>query len=302
MPIVYYSGPEGACKTVMMGRDCLNHYRLGGKIYAFPGFELKNNVGKVVSQLLMPEQWMDLLIKEESDYIVAIDEIANFINHHKWYNDLNDLITYGAAAQRRKRRMAILATGPIFEWLPPDFRYMFHEVVRLEDRHWKVKSIPRGYQAQFTREDRRGVLSGEIGRQTKPRIFLAKKYWRNVETYSLVDPRYQLKRYKYQRSNIVVDENGQVITPDAKVAPVNIAAIEKFAEQHTRVDARGVISQIVTTLKEKGVESIPTIAMREMVISQGVIITPLSMGKILKELGMYFKPRQGPQGHIYAFT
>lgn len=219
MPIAYYSGPEGACKSVMMGRDCLYHHSCGGKVFSFPGFEVMNNRGKVISELLMPEEWILLLNEDESNYVVAIDEITNFINHHKWNSSFVDLITYGAAAQRRKRSMVILATGPIFEWLPPDLRYMFHEIIRMEDRHWKLKYIPVGEQAAFTREDRRGVLSGRIGRRTRPKLFYAKKYWKNINTYSIVDPRYQLSRYQFDRREVFVDADGNIVSQETDVPP-----------------------------------------------------------------------------------
>ncbi len=303
MPIAYYSGPEGSGKSVMMGRDCLYHHSCGGKVYAFPGFEVMNNRGRVISLLLMPEEWMNLLVQEEANYAVAIDEIANFLNHHKWFDQIVDLITYGAAAQRRKRSMVILATGPIFEWLPKDLSYMFHEVIRLEDRHWKIKSIPRGEQAIFTREDRRGVLSGDIGRMTHPEIFKARKYWKNINTYSLVDPRYQLNKVRFQRKEIMVGTDGKVIEPDAGAVPVvNTEAIERLANQYNGGDnAREVIARIVDTLKKKGIQIIPKQAIKDMVASQGLTISPFKMGSILREHNLYYKSRPGPQGDAYAF-
>ncbi len=230
MPIAYYSGPEGACKTVMMGRDCLYHHQCGGKVFAFPGFKVLNNRGKEISELLMPEEWIVLLNESDTNYVVAIDEIPNFINHHKWNSSFVDLITYGAAAQRRKRSLVILATGPIFEWLPPDLRYMFHEIIRMEDRHWKLKFIPRGEQAVFTREDRRGVLSGQIGRRTRPKVFYAKRYWKNIETYSIIDPRWQLSRYKFDRRQVYIDAEGNILMPDIE-EPEPVINLEVMAEK-----------------------------------------------------------------------
>ena len=235
MPIAYYSGPEGACKSVMMGRDCLYHHNCGGHVYAFPGFEVMDNKGTVISELLLPEEWVKLLNEAESSYVVAIDEIPNFLNHHKWNSDFVDLITYGAAAQRRKRSLVILATGPIFDWLPRDLKTMFHEVINMEDRHWKVKTIPRGEQAVFTREDRRGVLSGQIGRRTRPKVFYAKRYWRNIETYSIVDPRWQLNKIKFDKRKVNLDADGNVINPEF-IGESDPATLDRlFQEYQSRI-------------------------------------------------------------------
>lgn len=216
MPIVYYGGVEGSGKTTLMTRDLKYHHYCGGRVFAFPGYQLLNDRGKEVSELLYPHQWIKLLREEVYDYAVAIDEVQNFLNKHNWYDDIVDLLSYGAAAQRRKRRFAICVTGPIFDWLPKDLKDMFHEVIEMQDRHWKTKSIPRGEQFLVVREDRRGMLSGKVGTKTFPRIFHGKKYRKNFNSYSIIDPEWQLRKFNIRRNSIQVDADGNEIIEETE--------------------------------------------------------------------------------------
>ena len=157
--INYFGGPEGGGKTALMTYYSRRHHLLGGEIWAFPGYELKNNTGKVVSKLIYPEEIRGKI--DAMQYIMLdIDEIPNFIHHHAWQSPLADIMAYGAAAQRRKREFVLNATGPQFNWLPPDLRSMFHLVFHCEDKHWKNKSVPRWQQIEFCITDNRGVLRG----------------------------------------------------------------------------------------------------------------------------------------------
>lgn len=206
--IVYFSGPEGGGKTALMTRYNRIHHLMGGECWAFPGYELLNERGRTVSKLVYPEDIMGIL--DQMHYIVlSIDEIQNFMHHHHWYENLVDIMTYGAAAQRRKREFVILATGPIFDWVPHDLRQMFHEVIHCKDRHWKNHIIPRGQQIEFYREDRRGVLSGAIGRTTRPQTFWAQHYYKYFDTFSLVDPKYQFHKIKVLKTVTRIDETGR---------------------------------------------------------------------------------------------
>ncbi len=205
--INYFGGPEGGGKTALMTRYCRIHHLLGGEIWAFPGYEHKNNRGRVVSQLVLPEDVMKLL--DDMFYIVfVIDEIQNFMNHHSWQSKIVDILAYGAAAQRRKRQFVILATGPQFKWLPPDLRMMFHIIFNCEDRHWKDHSLPRGEQIKFTETDMRGVLSGKEGTTIPPRIFRPKPYFKFFDTFSLVDPKYQHLKLNIKKDEVFVDSEG----------------------------------------------------------------------------------------------
>lgn len=209
--IAYFGGPEGGGKTALMTKFCRIHHLAGGVIWAFPGYEHKNSRGRVVSDLILPEQVMGRL--DDMQYIViVIDEIQNFMQHHKWYSNLTDIMAYGAAAQRRKRQFVILATGPIFDWVPKDLRMMFHIVFECRDRHWREKYIPRGQQILFTIEDKRGVLSGYPGMKTREKRFFPKDVFPYYDTFSLVDPKYQFLKMNIQRDEVFLDSDGNVIS------------------------------------------------------------------------------------------
>ncbi|OGO00995.1 MAG: hypothetical protein A2Y58_03220 [Chloroflexi bacterium RBG_13_51_52] len=209
--ITYFGGPEGGGKTAMMTRYNRIHHVMGGECWAFPGYELLNERGRVVSKLVYPEEVMGLL--NEIQYIVlSIDELQNFMHHHAWADKLVEIITYGAAAQRRKREFVILATGPIFDWVPHDLRQMFHEVVHCSDMHWKNHNIPRGQRIQFTRQDMRGVLSGRAGTMTRPSVFYPGKYFKYYETFSLVDPKYQFHKVRVKKEMVTIDSEGRIIS------------------------------------------------------------------------------------------
>lgn len=225
--ISYFGGPEGAGKTALMTRFCRMHHLAGGEIWAFPGYEHKNQVGRVISRIVLPEQVMGLL--DDMQYVVlTIDEIQNFMQHHKWYNNLVDIMAYGAAAQRRKREFVILATGPIFDWVPKDLRLMFHVVFECRDRHWREKYIPRGQQIMFTMEDKRGVLSGYPGMKTREKRFWPKKYFPYYDTFSLVDPKYQFLKMNIQRDEVFLDSGGNLIGSN------NSATLSHYADEFQR--------------------------------------------------------------------
>lgn len=260
MPLVYIDGVEGAGKTTLMTRELRYHHLCGGKIFALPGYELLNNRGRVVSEQLMPEEWIKLLKENIFDYAVAIDEIQNFLNKHNWQDKIVDLLAYGAAAQRRKRRFAIIATGPIFDWLPRDLREMFHEVVHMKDRHWKIKDIPRGEQFIVTREDRRGMLSGTPGTRARSQIFNGMKYRKFFNSFSIVDPDYQLRKVNIQREKILVDANGNEIIPNNAIGESDPATLNKFLKdyQEKQEDTIGIrVKDFLQQLIDKGVDRIP---------------------------------------------
>lgn len=223
----YFGGPEGGGKSALMTYYSRKHYLLHGEVWAFPGYELKNNTGKVVSKLIYPEEIMSNI--ENLQFVMLdIDEITNFINHHAWQSKLADLLAYGVAAQRRKLNMVINATGPQIGWLPPDLRMMFHLVFNCRDKHWRDKSIPRGEQIAFSITDNRGILSGYPGFTTKERTFWPKEYFKYWDTLAIIDPKYQNRRYKQEKDDIHLDYEGNILKEDRNtpVDDINIAQMK----------------------------------------------------------------------------
>lgn len=155
---------------------------------------------------------------------------------------MNDVMAYGAAAQRRKREFAILATGPIFDWVPLDLRMMFHEVVHCRDKHWGDHETPRGQQIEFYRQDMRGVLSGKIGSTTKLQTFWPSKYFRYYDTLTLSDPKYLRSKFKIKKDMMIVDSSGR--------------EIEQNEDEYRPVPVQIAIARKIEELKEKGIKKL----------------------------------------------
>lgn len=254
--ISYFGGPEGAGKSALMTRYARIHHLMGGHIWAFPGYELKNQRGRVISRLVMPEEVMSLV--DDMQYIVLlIDEIQNFINHHYWQSKLADVLTYGAAAQRRKRQFVLLATGPQFNWLPPDLRGMFHVVFHCRDMRWRDKTLPRGERIAFVEQDMRGVLSGWPGSALPERIFWPSKYFQFYDTFSLVDPKYQNLRIKVKKDEVIVDSQGRVLDGDryqTDPETMNRLIAQYSEQQEDKLTIQ--VNEVFRNFESKGLESI----------------------------------------------
>jgi len=303
MPIVGICGPEGAGKTVLMTRYAKMHHDMGGDVFAFPGYELKIR-GKTKSKLLMPEDWVTLP-PELQDLLICIDEIQNFFNKHTWYYAINDLFA-GLLAERRKRRLCVIYTGPFFEWLPGNIQQLTHEVIRCEDRYWKMRvnnpNARRGEEISFTREDRRGVLSGQIGRITQPRIFHSKPYWKNYDTLAAVDLLHRFQHVKVQAKLINIGQDGKVIempvVDDNKLDAV-LASDNTFNPAIPGNPINAALHQIATYLKNKGVTKIPTETVKKMLL-EAAGINKLPHGAIGRVLGSYgYKFTQGYGGNNF---
>jgi len=215
MPTIFFGGPEGGGKTALVTRFCRYQHLLGGEIWSFPGYELKNERGRVVSKLVMPHEIMGK-VDDLTHVTLVIDEIQLFMNHHAWQNPLIDILVYGAWAQRRKRQFATLVTGPFFYQLPPDMRDMFHVVFKCEDKHWKNHKIARGTLIRCRKTDMRGILSGREFTTTRPQVFRPERYFKYYNTFSLVDPKYQQVRIQVQKEKVYLDAEGNVVEPPEK--------------------------------------------------------------------------------------
>lgn len=280
MPLVLYEGPEGAGKTALMTDALMYHHRCGGKVYAFPGYELTGSRGKVLSTLLMPEQLLQLINDEtKTGYAIGVDEINNFFNHHHWQNILNDFLT-SAMTQRRKRAFAFLATVTAGRLITLDVRSMFHEIWHCLDAHAVRRSIPRGKKTYFTREDTRGLLSGRIGTRTPGKIFDHQRTWNHFKSFSPVDPKYLTYRIKMQKEQIIVDSKGQRIDAQGMGLPENT-----YLPRNTKSSKLlPIIEQIAEIIKDK--EGMAIEAVQGLVRSQGIPINSNWLGRILKQCGV----------------
>lgn len=301
MPIVGITGPEGAGKSLMMAREATIHHRMGGKVFCFPGFEVMNNRGRVISELLKPEDWVTLP-PELHNILICIDEVTNFFSNHTWYNRMNDIFAAGVLAQRRKRSLCVIYTGPFFEWLPNRIRDLTHEVIRCRDYYWKARNfkpyIKRGEEIIFSREDHRGVLSGEIGKMTRQKIFLGKPYWKNYNTEAVVGLTYQYDRVKMKGRDIVIGTDGKVVS-NYETGDTIGADIERLITESNTDKVREAIRGVVQYLKDKGIRRFPAESIKELVAAQGLNISMKKIGGALKSFNWYYRSRPGPEGSFY---
>ncbi len=284
MPIRYYEGVEGSGKTCMMSRDLLFHYASGGRVLAFPGYELYGNTKKeVLSETLLPEQWVTLPDELKRQKIaIAIDEVNSFFNHHNWYNKICDMM-YSLLAQRRKFEIAVLMTGPIFYNLPPDIRSMIHEVVHCADNHQLNHAIHRGEKCIYTKEDLRGLLSRPTQRFSRKKVFMMRSFWHHYDSWAAVDAINQFITVKFKKREIIIGADGKVITAgyDSFNSKVADTLIQKKPEDNFREEVRKALQY----LKERDVDYIEPQTMGKLFPNtklKGVN----SLGTILKEFGV----------------
>lgn len=279
--INFLSGPEGAGKTAFMTFYARKHHLLGGEVWAFPGYELLNQRGNVVSKLIYPDEVMGMI--DDMQYVVlCVDEIENFLNHHDWSNPFHDVMA-SAAAQRRKRGFNILATGPEIELVSKDLRAMFHEIVYCKDMHWRNHAIPRGKKIWFVREDRRGVLSGYPGTRTRPKIFKPEPYFKYYDTFSLVDQKYRHHRIKIQKEVTLVDANGNVIEQEGMP---DQATLDRYIQEYqSRPEYENplhkAINYMIRKFKEQGITTV-----ENAVFFEAVGGNKTYAGKYLKSIGV----------------
>lgn len=236
MPIRYYEGVEGSGKSCMMARDLYLHYLSGGRVLAFPGFELYGeNKKQVLSELFMPEQVMELLKQssfkdlKRQKIAIAGDEITNFFNHHTWYNKICDIV-YAVMAERRKLGIAILMTGPLYQKLPPDLRDMIHEIIHCQDNHTLNHAIPRGEKCIYYKEDLRGLLSNPKHRFSRIKFMHMKPWHRRYDTYAAVDAIHQFVRLRIKGREVVYNEDGELVSGGFK--GMNEATLNQYVKNY----------------------------------------------------------------------
>ena len=242
MPIRYYEGIEGSHKTSMMTRDLTLHYKSGGQVLTFPGYDLLDGKGNVISQTLLPEQWVTLPPElKRKRIVIAIDEVKSFFNNHNWFNRMCDMMS-DMMAQRRKFEMGILMTGPIYDRLPPVIKEMVHELVHCRDRHTLNHSYERGASCLYWKEDLRGLLSTPQHHRSKRKIFYSKPWWKHYDTYQAVDPMNQFMKVRFKGREIIVNANGEIYNADTVIP--------------NQVDKWDWLTNTINGLKKKGITEI----------------------------------------------
>ena len=186
--IIGLVGPEGAGKSATMTWLALKHYARGGKVYAFPGYQVKYN-GEVISEELRIEQWVTMP-EELSNAMICIDEIQNFFDSARWNAISNRLFSY-VGMQRRKRSLSIVYTTQNWKWAYERIRWLTHVLGECYDLYWspwgKTNGIRRGelVRVQFT--DLKGFFTGKEYQPLGGIVLRIKPLWEHFDSFGTVD-------------------------------------------------------------------------------------------------------------------
>lgn len=187
--IIGITGPEGSGKTCLMTALLRDHYsqtKGNGKIFAFPGYQLFNTEGKIVSREMGMADWVNLPPNLQNA-VIAVDEIQNFFNSAYWGTMVNQLFSM-VAAQRRKRNLVIIYTGQMMREVPNRVRDRTHYFIECFDLYHKYPNqLERGTQIAFRTIDNLGFLTGIPYFRLPAKKFYSKPYWKFYDTHSVVD-------------------------------------------------------------------------------------------------------------------
>lgn len=225
--IVGILGPEGGGKSCLMAWFLRAHYKSGGKVLTFPGYDLyktrRTENGKtpeLASESVPIESWVNLS-PELSNVAIGIDELQNFFHSYTHNTVANRLFSMGIAGQRRKRNLAVIYTMQLSRELPQTIRERTHLFIYCWDTYWRSKmddgftddnvATERGRMVEVRPYDNLGHLSGMPGQPLQPWIFLAHKLWPYYDSYAVVDVWNAFAKIKVKGREIELDEGGRVI-------------------------------------------------------------------------------------------
>jgi len=203
-------GPEGAGKSCLMTYFGLLHVARGGKLRAFPGFEITDGHNKVLSVPLEFEEWVTLP-PELRDILIDIDEIGNFFGSDRYMAWINKLFA-GVAGQRRHRNIGIHYTVQDWGELDPRIRRKTHVLVICKDLYWspwgKEQEVKRGELISATFFDVLGFFTGEPWSPGPQFLLRAKGIWQHYNSFSDVDIFAGMTKVKFKKPTITIDLTG----------------------------------------------------------------------------------------------
>lgn len=220
------TGVEGSGKTLMMTRLADTGYKLGAKIYHFPGYALLDpKTGKELSTPLNVEDWANMP-DWLRDCIICGDEWENFFNSHKWQSIMVDLFT-GVFGERRKRHLGIIYTVQFFREIPTLMRLKTHYVYECRDASKYNKFTERQYQPgekTFTNIIDSFGNQGKMipGARYPGPTFRNKKYFDCYKTESVVSifEKYTKVEIKRKKVGVDLDGDGQVSPEEEKASEI----------------------------------------------------------------------------------
>jgi hypothetical protein len=216
------TGPEGAGKTCLMTYFGLLHKARGGKLLTFPGFEITDGRGKVISEPLDIDQWITMP-PELRDALICIDEVQNFFNSRRHMSVLNYLFA-NLAAQRRHRNIGVMYTVQDWGWVDDRIRWLTHVLVVCSDLYWspwgKEEKVKRGELISASFFDIKGFFTGKPWSPGPQFLLRAKEIWNHYNSYADVDTWSGLTKVEFKKPKMVIDLRGQSEESEGEAIPV----------------------------------------------------------------------------------
>ena len=184
-----FLGPEGAGKTLLMTYFGLIQLARGGPIRTFPGYQITNGHGKVMTTPLDIEEWVTLP-PELRDCLIDVDEIQNFFGSDRYMTWINKLWA-NVVAQRRHRNLGVHYTVQDWEDLDPRVRKKTHTLIVCRDLYWsnwgREEGVGRGELISANFIDVKGFFTGTPWTPGPSQMIRTKEIWPYYDTFGDVD-------------------------------------------------------------------------------------------------------------------
>lgn len=237
-------GPEGGGKTLLMTYFGLLHRARGGRVLAFPGYEITNGNGEKLSEPLDIDQWITMP-PELRDVLICIDEVQNFFNSRRHMSVLNYLFA-SLAAQRRHRDIGVIYTVQDWGWLDDRIRWLTHVLIVCSDLYWspwgKEQGVKRGELISASFFDVKGFFTGRPWTPGPQFLLRAKDIWKCYDSYADVDTWTGLTKVEFKKPKLTIDLRG---SKEGEEGPAQAGA---EAEEL----AGGNIEKLLNTLAQQG--------------------------------------------------
>lgn len=202
-----FLGPEGAGKTLLMTYFGLLHIARGGRIRTFPGYQITNGHGKVITEPIEMEEWVTLP-PELRDCLIDVDEIQNFFGSDRYMSWVNKLWA-AIVAQRRHRNLGIHYTVQDWEDLDPRVRKKTHVLGICRDLYWsswgKEEGVGRGELISINFIDVKGFFTGMPWTPGPSHIVRSKEIWPYFPSYGDVDIWSGMTKVEFKKPKYTID-------------------------------------------------------------------------------------------------
>lgn len=305
-----YIGPEGAGKTLVMSYFATRCAAAGMRMLAFPGYQLKDRKGRVVTEEITPlnflKQFQDMI-----NVCLVITEITNYGIDAYNFNGIIPRIFSNAAAMRRKLGLVILYDVQNFSMIPPRIRFLTHTLMFCKDSYWgkqySENPIPRGVSIQTRRMDCKGFYTGREGWLGRTQYLNhCDDMWGRFESTAIVDVQWALKRYKREDLMVqgAVPETANPIDgPEMEFMQANLKQSVSGLSSNRSLsneEAAVLIANWVREVREQNIYELPCNIVRDRLSTLGVKLSNKSLGIHLRACGVtYYQDRMD---NYYRFS